>query len=196
MLHAPKDHFKVESRGCRGTAMDCSPPLLLLLLFSRSVVPDSLQPWTAAHRLPCPSLSPRVCSNSSPLNSWGHSTISSSVAPFTSCLQSFPASGAFQMSQLFPSGGQCIGISASTSVLPMYHISFGSHYCLEWVRTCSYNLPWIALDYGPSLCSTRMELNFILTLLSSAPSLSSTSIFSKVVCSSFACMTDWRHVLG
>ena len=161
-----------------------------------SVVSDSLWACGLQHtRLPCPS-SPRTCSNSCPSSRWCRPTISSSVAPFTSCLQSFPASGAFQMSQLFPSGGQCIGISASTSVLPMYHISFGSHYCLEWVRTCSYNLPWIALDYGPSLCSTRMELNFILTLLSSAPSLSSTSIFSKVVCSSFACMTDWRHVLG
>ena len=70
-------------------------------------------------RLPCPSLSPRVCSNSCPLSHWCHPIISSSVAPFFSCPQSFPASGSFQMSQLFTSGGQSIGASVSASVLPM-----------------------------------------------------------------------------
>ena len=70
-------------------------------------------------RLCCPSLSPVVCSNSYPLSQWCHSTISSSVAPFSSCLQSFPASGSFPMSQFFASGGQSIGASASASVLPM-----------------------------------------------------------------------------
>ena len=69
-------------------------------------------------RLPCPSLSPRVCSNSCPLSHWCHPTISSSVAPF-SCPQSFPASGSVPMSQLFTSGGQSIGTSASAPVLPM-----------------------------------------------------------------------------
>ena len=69
-------------------------------------------------RLPCPSLSPRACSNSCPLSRWCHPTISSSVVPFSSCLQSFPASGSFQMSQ-FTSGGQSIGASSSASVLPM-----------------------------------------------------------------------------
>ena len=70
-------------------------------------------------RLPCPSLFPRVCSNSSPLSWWCHPTISSSVTPFSSCLQPFPASGSFPMSWLFASGGQSIGVSASASVLPM-----------------------------------------------------------------------------
>ena len=70
-------------------------------------------------RLPCPSLSPEVCSNSCPLSQWCHPTISSSVIPFSSCLQSFPESGSFQMSQLFTSAGQSIGASASASVLPM-----------------------------------------------------------------------------
>ena len=65
------------------------------------------------------SLSPGACSNSCPLSQWCHPTISSSVIPFASCPQSFPASGPFQMSQLFLSGGQSIGVSASTSVLPM-----------------------------------------------------------------------------
>ena len=68
-------------------------------------------------RLPCPSLSPGVCSNSRPLSRWCHPTISSSVAPFSSCPQSFPSSGSFPRSCLFASGGQSIGISAS--VLPM-----------------------------------------------------------------------------
>ena len=92
--------------------------MLLLLLFSRSVVSDSLWPPGLQHtRLPCPSPSPRACSNSSPLSQWCHPTISSSVVPFSSCLQTFPTSGSFLMSQLFTSGGQSIGTSAS--VLPM-----------------------------------------------------------------------------
>ena len=70
-------------------------------------------------RLPCASLSPRVCSNSCPFCQWCHPTISSSVAPFSSCLQSFPASGSFPMSQFFASGGQSIGASASAPVLLM-----------------------------------------------------------------------------
>ena len=79
-----------------------------------------LQPQGLHHtRLPCPSLSPRVCSNSCPLSQWCYLTISSSVIPFSSCLQSLPAPGSFQMSQFFASGGQSIGASASPSVLPM-----------------------------------------------------------------------------
>ena len=70
-------------------------------------------------RLPCPSSSPGVCSNSCPLSRWCHPTILFSVVPFSSCPQSFPASGSFQMSQLFASGGQSIGVSASASVLSM-----------------------------------------------------------------------------
>ena len=68
---------------------------------------------------PCPSPTPRTCSNSGPLSRWCHPTISSSVVPFSSCLQSCLASGSFLMSQLFPSGVQSIGVSASASVLPM-----------------------------------------------------------------------------
>ena len=83
------------------------------MLFSHSVVSDFLRP----HGLPCPSPAPGACSNSCPLSWWCHPTISSSVAPFSSCFQSFPASGSFPMSQLFASGGQNIG--ASASVLPM-----------------------------------------------------------------------------
>ena len=81
---------------------------------------DSLWPHGLQHtRPPCPSPTPRVYSNSCPLSQWYHPTISSSVVPNSSCSQSFPASGSFQMSQLFTSGGQSIGVSASTPVLPM-----------------------------------------------------------------------------
>ena len=88
--------------------------------FSYSVVSNSLWPHGLQHaRLPCPSPTPRPCSNSCPLSQWRCPTISSSVVPFSSCLQSFPASGSFPMSQFFSSGGQSIGVSVSASVLPM-----------------------------------------------------------------------------
>ena len=83
-----------------------------LLFLSCSVISDSLQPHGLQHaRFPCPSPSLRVCSNSCPLSWWCHPTISSSVVPFSSCLQSFPASGSFPVSQLFVSGGQSIEVS-------------------------------------------------------------------------------------
>ena len=75
--------------------------------------------YSTLGRLPCPSPTPGACSNSFPLSRWCHSTISTSVIPFSSCLQSFPASGSFPMSQFFVSGGQSIGVSTSASVLPM-----------------------------------------------------------------------------
>ena len=88
--------------------------------FSCRVVSDSLWPDGLQHtRLPCPSSTPRVDSNSCPLSQWCHPTISSSVVTFTSCPQSFLASESFQLSQFFTSGGQSIGVPASTSVLPM-----------------------------------------------------------------------------
>ena len=90
-----------------------------LLLFSRSVLSDCLWPHELQHsRLLCPPLSPRACSISCPSSWWGYLTISSSVVPFSSCLQSFPASGSFPISWLFRSGGQNIKASASASVLP------------------------------------------------------------------------------
>ena len=93
---------------------------MLLLLFSHSIVSNSLRPHGLQHtRLPCPSPSSRTCSNSCPLSRWCHPTISSSVIPSSSCLQSFPATGSFQMSPFFTSGGQSIGVSALASVLPM-----------------------------------------------------------------------------
>ena len=87
---------------------------------SHSVTSNSLQPHGLQHaRLPCPSPTPRACSNSCPLSWWWHPTISSSVVPFSSHPQSFPASVSFQMSQFLASDGQSIGVSASASVLPI-----------------------------------------------------------------------------
>ena len=88
--------------------------------FSCLVVSDSLRPHGLQHaRLPCPSPTPRACLNSCPSCQWCHPTIWSSVTPFSSCLQSYPASGSFPVRQFFASGGQSIGVSALASVLPM-----------------------------------------------------------------------------
>ena len=97
-----------------------SPPKGCSVQFSHSVVSNSLWPHEPHHtRPPCPSPTPGVHPNSCPLSQWCHPTISSSVVPFSYCPQSFPASGSFPMSQLFTSGGQSIGVSASTSVPPI-----------------------------------------------------------------------------
>ena len=118
-------------------------------------------------RLPCPSLSPKVCSNSCPRSRWCHPTISSSVAPFFSCPQSFPSPGSFPVSQIFPSGGQSTGASASASVLPM-NIQGWFHWGLTGLisllskgpRRVSLapqferiNFPALSLLYGPTLTS-------------------------------------------
>ena len=88
--------------------------------FSCSIMSDSLRPHEQQHtKLPCPSPTPTACSNSCPLSQWCHPTISSSVTPFSFCLQYFPASESFPVSQLFVSGGQNIGAAASASILPM-----------------------------------------------------------------------------
>ena len=95
-------------------------PAISSVQFSRSLVSNSLWPHEPQHaRPPGPSPAPGVYPNSCPLSRWCHPAISSSIFPFSSHLQSFPASGPFQMSQLFTSGGQSIRVSASTSVLPM-----------------------------------------------------------------------------
>ena len=94
--------------------------ILSLVQFNHSVVSGSLPPHGLQHaRLPCPWPTPSVCSNSCPSSQWCHPTISSSVIPFCSCLQSCPASGSFLMSQFFTSGGQTIGAPVSASFLPM-----------------------------------------------------------------------------
>ena len=95
-------------------------PVLCSVQFSCSAMSDSLRPHVRQHtRFPCPPPNPGACSNSCPLNQWCHPTISSSIIPFSSCLQYFPASGSFPVSQFFRSGDQSIGASASESVLSM-----------------------------------------------------------------------------
>ena len=98
----------------------CQRRFISSVQFSCSVMSNSLRPHESQHaRLPCPSPTPGVYSNSCPSSQWCHPTISSSVVPFSSCPQSFSASGSFPMSQLFAWGGQSTGVSASASVLPM-----------------------------------------------------------------------------
>ena len=112
------------SQGCKGLTRPT--PLIYILTgfslvqFSHSVVSNSLQPHGLQHaRFSHPSPTPKVCSNPRPLSRWCHPTISSSVIPFSSCLQPFPASGSFPVSQFFASGGQNIRVSALASVFPM-----------------------------------------------------------------------------
>ena len=110
--------------------------------FSHSVVSDSLQPHELQHvRLPCPSSSLRACSNSFPVSQWCHPFISSSGVPFSSCLQSFPVLVSFIMSQLFASGGQSTGASASTSVLPM---NIQDWFRLRWTGWISLQYKWLS----------------------------------------------------
>ena len=130
----------------------------------------SLQPHGLQHtRLPCPSPTPRPYSNSCPSSQWCHPTISSSVGPFSSCLQSFPASGSFPMSQFFTSGGQNIGVSASASVFPMN--------IQDW-----FPLGWTGLISLQSMGVSRVFSNTILKSINSLAlsilySLSLTSVF-------------------
>ena len=124
-----------------------------LLLFSQSIMPISLWPHGLQHaRLPCPSPSPGACSNSCPSSQWCHPTVSFSVIPFSSCPQSFPA-----MSQLFTSGGQSIGASASSSVLPMNiqgwfplgSVSGCNGFYLFiwlWLSACRILVPWPGVE--------------------------------------------------
>ena len=108
---------------------------------SRSVVSDSLWCNGLQHAgLPCPSPTPDACSNSCPLCWWCHPTISSSVVPFTSHPQSFPASGSFPMCRFFASGGQSIGVSASASVLPMNSQDWFRLGCTGWISLQSKGL--------------------------------------------------------
>ena len=138
--------------------------------FSCSVMSNSLQPHGLQHaRPPCPSPSPRVYSNSCLLSWWCHTAISSSAVPFFSYLQSFPASGSFQISQFFVSGGQSIGISTSTSVLPM---NTQDWFPLEWTG-------WISLQSkglsGVLSNTTVQNMNF--SMLSFLYSSTLTSIY-------------------
>ena len=115
--------------------------------FSHSVVSDSLQPYESQHTSTpstpahaCPSPTPGVHQSPCPWSQWCHPTISSSVIPFSSCSQYFPASVSFPMSQLFASGGQNIGVSASTSVLPMHTQDWSPLGWISWISLQSKGL--------------------------------------------------------
>ena len=113
----------------------------VLVQFSHSVMSNSLRPHGLQHaRPPCPSPAPRACWNSCPLSQWCHPTISSSVIPFSSCLQSFAASGSFPISQFFAFGGQSIGASASASVLLMNIQDWGPLGWTGWISLQSKGL--------------------------------------------------------
>ena len=139
--------------------------------FSCSVVSDSFQPHESQHaRPPCPSPTPGVYPNSCPLSRWCHPTISFSVIPFSSCLQSFPSSGSFLVNQFFASGGQSIGVSASTSVLSVNTQDWSPLGWTDWIslqsreisqassptpQFKSINSSVLSFLYGPTLIYTH-----------------------------------------
>ena len=155
----------VHSMEVSDVLLGCSEGLMTFLHVSvqyqssRSVVSDFLWPHELQHtRPPCPSPTPGVHPNSCPLSRWCHLTISSSVVSFSSCLQSFPTSGSFQMSQLLASGGQNIEVSASTSVLPM---NTQEWFPLGWTG-------WIALQSKRLKSLLQHHSSKVTTLLRSA----------------------------
>ena len=140
--------------------------MLSSVQFSRSVMSNSLPPHGLQHaRLPCPSPTPEAHSNSYPLSWWCHPSISSSVIPFSSCLQSSPASGSFPMSQFFASGGQNIGVSASASILPMnVQVWFPSEWT-GWISLQSKRLSSL-LQHNSSKASILRHPAFFIVQLS------------------------------
>ena len=142
--------------------------IYLLLFFSHSVVSNSSWPHGLQHtRLPCPSPSPGACSNSCPLSQWYHPIILSSVIPFSSCLQSFPASGSFLISQLFTTDGQSIGVYESVLSMNIQDwfpigltglislLSKGLSRVFSNTTVQKYHSLALCFLYGPSLTSTH-----------------------------------------
>ena len=130
--------------------------------FSRSVVSDSLQPHGRQHaRPPCPSPTLRAYSNTCPSSQWCHPTIPSSVVPFSSCLQSFPALGSFQMSQFFASGGQSIGASALAPVFPM---NIQDWFPLGWTGCISLQSKGLSRVFSNTTCQKHQFFSTQLSL--------------------------------
>ena len=133
-----------------------------------SVMSNSLQPHRPQHaRPPCPSPTPRVHPNSCPLSQWCQPTISSSVVPFSSCLQSFPAWGPLQLSQFFTTGGQSIGVSASASILQM---NIQDWFLLGWTGWISWQSKGLSRVF---FHTTFRKHQFFGTQLSFSPTLTS-----------------------
>ena len=139
-----KTHLKDSvpfSRGHAQAAFSWERVQFSSVQFSHSVLSNSLWLHVLQHaRPPCPIWTPGAYANSCPLSWWCHPTISSSVIPFSSCLQSFPASGSFLMSQFFESGGQSIGVSSSTSILPMNTEDWSPPEWTDWISLQSKGL--------------------------------------------------------
>ena len=152
--------------GCRQWSCHHKGHLIHTVQFSHSVMSDSLWPHELQHaRPPCPSPTPRAYPTSSLLSWWCHPTISSSVVPFSSCCQSFPASGFFPLSQLFASGGHSIGVSASTSVLPMNTQEWSPLGWNGWISLQSKELKSL-LQHHSSKASNLRRLAFFRVQLS------------------------------
>ena len=135
----------------------------LTVQFSRSVVSDPLRAHGLQHtRLPSPSPTPGACSNSCPLSQWCHQTISSSVIPFSSCLQSFPALVSFPMSQFFPSNDQSIGASASASVFP---VNTQDLFPLGWTGWISLKSKGFSRGFSNTAVQKHQDLNFQIRVL-------------------------------
>ena len=154
--------------------LECDKGEFSSVHFSRSVVSSFLWP----HRLqqarpPCPSPTPQIYSNSCPLNQWYHPTISSSVVPFSSILQIFPASGSFPMSQFFASVGQSIGVSASTSVFPMNIKDWFPLGCTGWFSLQSKGLSRVLSN------TTFKSINFSALSFLYSPTLTSVHDYWK-----------------
>ena len=138
---------------------------LISVQFSHSVVSNSLQPYELQHtRPPCPSPTPGVHPNPCLLSRWCHPTISFSVVPFSSCPQSFPESDSFPMSQLFESGGQSIGVSASTSVLPMNTQIWSPLGWTGWISLQSKGLKSLLQHHSSKASILRHSACFIVQL--------------------------------
>ena len=140
--------------------------LLPSVQLSRSVVSDSLRTHEPQYaRPPCPSPTPRVYPNPCPLSQWCHPTISSSVSPFSSSPQSFPASGSFPMSQLSAAGGQSIGVSASTSVPPMNTQNWFPLGWTGWISLKSKGLSRVLQHHSSKVSILQRSAFFIVQLL-------------------------------
>ena len=143
-----------------------STDMMLLLSSSHSVISDSFRPHVLQHaRLPCPSQSPGVCLNSCPLSQWCHPTISSSVIPFSSSLQSFPASGSFLMSQLFTWGGQTMGVLLSASVYP---VNIQDRFPLGWTGSISLQSKGLSRFFSNTTVQKRQFFGTQLSLWSNS----------------------------
>ena len=140
-------------------------------------------------RLPCPSQSSGICSNSCSLSQWGHPTISSSVVPFSTCPQTFPASGSFRMSQFFVSGGWSIGVSASASVLP---VNTQDRSPLEWTGCISFLSPRDSQE--SSLTPQFKSINSLVLSFLYSPTLTSIHDYWKNIYQTPDLLAPWSWI--